>query len=195
MRIYDCSPDKVNLSTLKKVRLAKKESHTKSFLRFLYTQYLKIRYGLICVGEGFRGGKNWDIRRNKLKIGDFAYIGPGVQIIYPAIIGDLALLAKNVQIIGNDHGVDIPGVPINITKPIIDAEDTVTIIEAETWIGQQSIVFAGVKIGRGSIVAAGSVVKSDIPPFTIYGGVPAKLIRNRFKNDEELQKHISEIFS
>jgi acetyltransferase-like isoleucine patch superfamily enzyme len=62
--------------------------------------------------------------------------------------------------------------------------DSKVIIEDDVWIGYGSIVLSGVKIGRGSIVAAGSVVTKDIEPYSIVAGNPAKLIRKRFTEDE-----------
>ncbi len=56
-------------------------------------------------------------------------------------------------------------------------------IEDDVWIGSRSIILPGVKIGRGSIIGAGSVVTKDIPPMTIAAGNPAKIIREvRSKN-------------
>lgn len=54
----------------------------------------------------------------------------------------------------------------------------------DVWIGRESVIMPGVKIGDGAIVAAYSVVVKDIPPYTVFGGNPAKQIKQRF--DEEL---------
>ena len=54
----------------------------------------------------------------------------------------------------------------------------------DVWIGQECVIMPGVRIGDGAIVAACSVVVRDIPPYTVFGGNPAKFIKNRF--DEEL---------
>ena len=54
-----------------------------------------------------------------------------------------------------------------------------TIIEDDVWIGARSIINAGKKIGKGAIVAAGSVVTRDVEPYTIVGGNPAKTIKKR----------------
>ena len=54
----------------------------------------------------------------------------------------------------------------------------------DVWIGRESVIMPGVKIGDGAIVASYSVVTKDIPPYTVYGGNPARFIKNRF--DEEL---------
>lgn len=58
------------------------------------------------------------------------------------------------------------------------------IIGNDVWIGSQVLIIGGVKIGDGAIVAAGSVVTKDVPPYAIVGGVPAKVIRYRFNDDE-----------
>lgn len=59
-----------------------------------------------------------------------------------------------------------------------------TVIGNDVWIGRECVIMPGVKIGDGAIVAACSVVTGDIPPYTVFGGNPARFIKQRF--DEEL---------
>lgn len=59
-----------------------------------------------------------------------------------------------------------------------------TVLGNDVWIGRECVIMPGVRIGDGAIVAACSVVVRDIPPYTVFGGNPAKFIKNRF--DEEL---------
>lgn len=61
-----------------------------------------------------------------------------------------------------------------------------TVIGNDVWIGRESIIMPGVKIGDGAIVAAYSVVAKDVPPYSVVGGNPARFIKKRF--DEELMK-------
>lgn len=75
--------------------------------------------------------------------------------------------------------------------PVQFEEEKRIIIGSDVWIGSRAIVMDGVTIGDGAIVAAGSVVTKDVPPFAIVGGAPAKLIRYRFSN--EMIKRLLEI--
>jgi acetyltransferase-like isoleucine patch superfamily enzyme len=70
-----------------------------------------------------------------------------------------------------NHGLDyVPG------RGRTD-EDAPIVVEDGVWIGTGVIVTPGVRIGRGAVIAAGAVVASDVPPFTVVGGVPARTIR------------------
>ncbi|POH60666.1 acyltransferase [Arthrobacter glacialis] len=90
-------------------------------------------------------------------------------------IGRDCLLGPNVVIVSENHGHSDLESPIRIQQPIRSQ----IVIEDDCWIGANVTVLAGVRIGKGSIVGAGSVVNSDVPPQSIVGGVPAKLIRSR----------------
>lgn len=65
------------------------------------------------------------------------------------------------------------------------------VIDDDVWIGYGATVMSGVHIGRGAVVAAGAVVTKDVEPYSIVGGVPAKLIRYRF--DEETIKELMQL--
>ena len=54
------------------------------------------------------------------------------------------------------------------------------IVEDDVWIGQNAIILSGVHIGQGAVIAAGAVVASDVSPYDIVGGVPARVIKQRF---------------
>ena len=58
-----------------------------------------------------------------------------------------------------------------------------TVIQNDVWIGYNSLIMPGIKIGNGSIIASNSVVIKDVEPYSIVGGNPAKLIRKRFDNE------------
>ncbi len=114
-----------------------------------------------------------------------------------AIIGNNVILANRVALIGRyDHNYQQVGVPIRLASQIRDNDynwkglNLKVVIEDDVWIGYGSIILSGVRIGQGSIIASGSVVTKDAESFSIYGGVPAKKIGNRFDNDTDLKKHI-----
>lgn len=64
--------------------------------------------------------------------------------------------------------------------------DKDVIIEEDVWCGANVTILKGVRIGRGAIIAAGSVVTKDIPPYSICGGIPAKVIKQKFSPEEIL---------
>jgi len=106
-------------------------------------------------------------------IGDDCTIGIGSVIIAPVTIGSDVMLAQHVCLSGLNHGYEDIHTPPNKQK-CTTAE---IIIEDECWIGANSVVVAGVTIGKHSVVAGGSVVVKNVPPFSIVAGNPAKLIR------------------
>ncbi|MBN1398753.1 MAG: hypothetical protein JXA06_12045 [Bacteroidetes bacterium] len=96
------------------------------------------------------------------------------------------MFAPRVAIVGADHRMDRPGVPMIFSgrPPLSD-----TVIEADVWVGFGAVIMAGVRIGRGSVIAAGAVVTQDVPPYEIWGGIPAKKIRSRFTDQKDIEKH------
>lgn len=62
------------------------------------------------------------------------------------------------------------------------------------WVGTNVTILKGVTLGRGCIIAAGAVVTKSVPPYTIYGGVPAKFIGLRFKSIDEVEMHEASLF-
>jgi acetyltransferase-like isoleucine patch superfamily enzyme len=65
-------------------------------------------------------------------------------------------------------------------------------IEDDVWVGSNAIFLDGAHVGRGSVIGAGSVVRGNIPPYSIAVGVPARVIRSRMPNKEELHSHANE---
>lgn len=122
-----------------------------------------------------------------LKAGRFVYIGSGCIIYSQVTIGEFTMLANNVSIIGGDHNYQKVGIPIIFSGR---GRRKQTYIGSDCWIGANSIILCGVTIGDGSIIAAGSVVTKDVEPYSIYGGVPARKIKDRFSSEEEKLRHI-----
>lgn len=114
--------------------------------------------------------------------GPFASVAPNAYICPKVTLGKYVLIAPNISIIGDDHRIDRPGVPyIFGGRPELPE----TTIEDDVWIGRNVMIRAGVRIGRGSLVAMGAVVTADVPPYSIVAGIPAKIIRKRFSEAEQ----------
>ena len=88
-------------------------------------------------------------------------------------IGDRVYTSPMVQIVAVNHVFDDPHVPF--VEQGITAEGIV--IEDDVWIGSAAVVTDGVRVGQGAVVAAGAVVTRDVPPHTVVGGVPARILR------------------
>lgn len=121
-----------------------------NLIRGIYHIYLKSLGVKIGDNTMISLGAKIDVRRGKV------YIGNNVHITYGCVI------------LSHDYTSIILG----------KKEKTITIIEDNVFIGVNSVVLPGVKIGRNSIIGAGSVVTKDIPPFSIAVGNPAKVIKS-----------------
>ncbi len=111
----------------------------------------------------------------KVKFGQSCQINENT-FIQEAEIGNFVMIAPNVAIISSMHNCDRIDIPM-----IFQGETTnkKVIIEDDVWLGRNVLVMPGVKIGKGSIVAAGAVVTKDVPEYKIVGGVPARVIKDR----------------
>lgn len=117
---------------------------------------------------------------------EFSYVGPECIVGPKVELGAYAMLGPRVSVVGADHVFNQPGVPIIFSgRPELKP----TVIEADAWIGCGSVLMAGVRIGRGAIVAAGAVVTKDVPPYEIVGGVPARKISDRFDTAAARETH------
>ena len=98
-----------------------------------------------------------------------------IQVRGNVNIGNNVIMGPNVSIFSENHNFTNPDLPVNIQGESRKG----VIIEDGVWIGTRSVILDGVKIGENSIIAAGSVVVKDVPPFSIVGGVPAKVLKSR----------------
>jgi len=153
--------------------------------------------------------KNW-ITRPNIVVGDYTYYddpeGPerfeqNVLYHYPFIgdrlvIGKFCAIAKDARFIMNGANHKLTGLttyPFGIfgegwepARPALEELPLKgdTVIGNDVWIGYEALIFPGVKIGDGAIVAARSVVARHVRPYSVVGGNPAELLRMRFSQEK-----------
>ena len=126
-----------------------------------------------------------------IEIGNDVFIGKGAILMASdsfITIGNKVMFGPNVTIMGGDHNINVVGKYMFDVKFKNQKDDLPVIIEDDVWIGASAIILKGVTISKGSVVAAGSLVKNNVPAYSIVAGIPAKVIRMRFEN-EDIQKH------
>lgn len=139
-----------------------------------------------CPGEKF------------IHIGSNVSLGAGVTIFATrahVYIGDHSFSGPYLTIMNGDHVADMKGRYIGGNKKAdlerkgidISKYDKDVIIEEDVWMGCNVTILKGVRIGRGSIIAAGSVVTTSVPAYCIWGGVPAKHLKYRWSVEDILE--------
>jgi maltose O-acetyltransferase len=112
----------------------------------------------------------------QLKIGKHVRINENVFLQGSINVGNYVMIAPNVSIYSKTHIHNDINIPMVLSG---ETETKAVIIEDDVWIGINCTILPGIKIGKGAIIGAHSVVTKDVASYTIVGGVPAKLIRSR----------------
>lgn len=129
---------------------------------------IESRCTLLCPKASVRLGKNTYLNKN-------VRLGSGGSA--PLSLGSHVMVGPNVVMDTSRHNSDRTDIPMQEQglsyAPIV--------VEDDVWVGANAVITCGVTVGRGSIVGAGAVVTHDVPPYSIVGGVPARIIGNREK--------------
>lgn len=123
---------------------------------------------VVYVGDG--GG----LSGGRLEVGDRTYIGEFNNIRCagaPITIGRACLISQHVTIVGTNHGT-APGTPI-VDQPW-SGEGVV--VGDDVWVGAGAVLLPGARVGDGAVVAANAVVRGEVEPGAIVGGIPARVI-------------------
>lgn len=146
----------------------------------LMTGPLQVRFGRACrvSGQTTFSGRWTGNTSPEFTVGDNVDVGWQTTIA----VGTKVVLGDNVRIAGRAFLAGYPGHPLNArdrAAGLPDTEDQIgdIILEDDVWLCTGVTVTAGVRIGRGTVVAAGSVVTRDLPAGVLAGGVPARVIR------------------
>lgn len=163
-----------------------------------------LRGGVIFDDRTSLEGKNLICNNSVIsgsKIGKCSYIGYD-SYIPNTMIGRYSSIASNVRVVAGNHPtrnyVSTHGAFYSkdffvsyveeqryTEFSYVDQEERYYVqIGNDVWVGSNVLILNGVKIGNGAVIAAGAVVVNDVEPYSIVGGVPAKVIRKRFNDDD-----------
>ena len=121
-----------------------------------------------------------------VEIGEYTYISEYTHISQYTTIGKYCSIANLCTIGAQKHHAEYL---TTFPKEFLTGDVGLclsTSIGNDVWVGSNSVIIAGLKVGDGAIIGAGSVVTKDVPPYTIVAGIPAKPLRERF--DEKTMK-------
>jgi len=125
-------------------------------------------------------GNRTNIHRNAVVWGELTTgtdndIGPGSCVFGKVVMGNNIMIAPNVMIAGGNHGMKKKDLPMMWQQCDVRG----IYIHNDVWIGANVVIVDGVTIGKGSVLAAGSVVVSNVPDYAVVAGNPAKVKKYR----------------
>ena len=108
-------------------------------------------------------------------------------------IGNHVMFGPEVVVVGGGHNTSYVGQYMAEVHEKTGNEDLGVIIDDDVWVGARAVILRGVKVGRGAIVAAGSVITKSVPPYAIVAGAPATIIKFRW-NVETIVAHEEKLY-
>ncbi len=129
---------------------------------------------------------------SNIEVGNDVSIGSGAVFLVSdsrLIIGNKVMFGPNVTIIGGDHNTSAVGKFMYDVHEKQPGDDLDVIFEDDIWVGTGAIILKGVRVGRGSIIAAGALVNKDVLPYSIVAGIPARQISTRFRSLSTVTEH------
>jgi maltose O-acetyltransferase len=158
----------------------------KEFFPYIYFRLAELRviiyrpfFKNIGKGTSIQFGCYFNGMKN-IEIGNRVYINHHVELLAEdagITIGNYVIIGQHAILITDNHNYEDP------EKLMIlqGSTNKKIVVEDDVWIGSRVIILPGILIGKGSIIAAGAVVTKNVSPYSVMGGVPAKLIKMRKK--------------
>lgn len=119
---------------------------------------------------------------NDISIGPNSGIGINSWIQGPVSIGADVMMGPECRIYTRNHAHADLARPMRLQG--FEAPRAVT-IDDDVWLGARVMIMPGTTVGRGSILAAGTIVTRDVPPYSVVAGVPARIVRDRSRSTDE----------
>ena len=138
----------------------------------------QVRIGENCVLEPdirFKFDGPWEPGPN-IEVGDKTFVGTNVEfnVRGKVVIGSQCMIGAGCRFVDHDHGIEA-----NTPMGDQDCETSPIRLQDDVWLGADVVILKGVSIGSGSVVGAGAVVRTNVPPGEIWAGVPARKIGAR----------------
>ena len=157
-------------------------------------QVAELKSNLVKCGNNVTIRKNVTMTPGAVSIGDNTVLMHNISILSThakVFIGNDVMMGTGTTIITGNHRIDMVGRTMRSVgeDEKLPENDQDVVIGDDVWIGVNTIILKGVTIGEGAVISAGSVVTKDIPPYQIWGGVPAKFLKERF-TESDLRKHL-----
>jgi len=146
--------------------------HVGSGVGFKHPETFEVGHGVFIGAQAYLQGR-FD---GRCVIGDHVWIGPQSYLdARDLAIEEYVGWGPGAKVLGSTH----TGIPVDV--PVIETDLEIRPVRIEAWadIGTNAVVLPGVTVGRGSLVGAGAVVTTDVPPFAVVAGVPARFLRWR----------------
>ena len=166
----------------------------KTFINDLYIKYKEVQFKMKWkkLNSHNKTSANTVFNQNLVNVGKATY--GELNIIqfsddHRLNIGNYVSIAQEVTfILDSEHYIDhVSTFPFRVK--LLETEKSESfgkgniVVEDDVWIGYRVTIMSGVHIGQGAVIAAGAVVTKDVPAYAIVGGVPAHIIKYRFKED------------
>lgn len=174
--------------------LGKEINKIKSFCYNFLREYDKTRFA--SFGKDSTFGHHCVFSYPTIYVGEHVYIGPNClfRSIHGTIhIGNHVMFGPGVHIHGGNHIYNCAGKYMDEATKEIGADGDL-VIEDDVWVGANAIVLRGSHIGRGAIIGAGTIVRSEVPPYAIVVGIPSRIVGFRFTPDVII-KHEEVLYS